>query len=136
MLFIQHGKIVFPVYKKLESKVMKKIIKVILLSCMISGFFISYAHAGNIPIKATIHTISNWGGAGDESIWVSMNAAFVNPAGCRNTGWYILANDMSDVSRAMLMGGKLNNSRVGIVVYGGGCTDSGYPMIVNVSLPN
>jgi len=114
----------------ITSKKIRFVIPALLLS-------ISSLHAApnQSTGSVTIKSVSNWGAGGDETLLIRTNEATINPALCGFPGEYFLKAETSDISRAMVLGAKLNNTPITFVIYGNGCSDSDRPTIVNVSLP-
>lgn len=114
---------------------MKNTIKLLTVAYMLISGVVTQVHANaNSYLIGTPLVISNWSGGGNEDLWIKLDQPTKNPAGCANSSFYILEQSSSDLSRSIVLGAKLNNERLGLVIYGGGCTATGYPVVVNVSL--
>ena len=113
---------------------MKNLAKITLL-CV--GFMSFTALANTVTAPATIKSITNWSGGGNEELTVILNEnSITNPAGCPRAA-YVLPASHSDIARSMLLAAKVSNQQVTLVIWGGGCSgsNSNQPAIVNVGLP-
>lgn len=122
---------------------MKKLVKTVFFF-LVFGFGCSSVMAANIGTGSrNLLSVTNWGSAGDELLWVQTDGdmASTNPAGCAVTTRYILDSGSSTISKTMLLTALATGKQVNLVLYGAGCWEhapgdpsTGRPLIIAVDM--
>ena len=105
------------------------------LTVVLMGFSASIASAQNqLTTNVTIDRMINWGSGGGEALFIITNEPIVNPNSCEKDTRYVLTDQTSEISRSMLLGAKLANTPVKLIISGASYS-SNYPAIIAVELP-